>query len=186
MDHGNRLVICVLAVLSLWVAMTGSVAWAAQADFYVASNGDDAWSGALARPNAERTDGPFATLERARDAIRRLKAGRALSKPVTVMVRGGTYFLSKPFVLRPEDSGGERCPVTYLAYPGEKPVLSKAVPPSSSRATSSTTRGTAGSASTSVASPTSSATTSSRWVKRRSGLATATHRPARPCRSTAT
>jgi len=40
------------------------------------------------------------------------------------MVRGGTYRLAQPFVLKPEDSGTQECPITYAAYPGEKPVLS--------------------------------------------------------------
>ena len=35
------------------------------ADYYVATQGSDAWSGTLAEPNPDRTDGPFATLERA-------------------------------------------------------------------------------------------------------------------------
>ena len=41
---------------------------------YVALDGNDAWSGALAGPNAAKTDGPFATLQRARDEIRKRKA----------------------------------------------------------------------------------------------------------------
>jgi len=39
-------------------------------------------------------------------------------------VRGGTYFLSEPLVLGPEDSGTEECPVTYAAYRKEKPIIS--------------------------------------------------------------
>ena len=38
-------------------------------DFYVATNGNDAWSGQLSAPNSQNSNGPFATLERARDAI---------------------------------------------------------------------------------------------------------------------
>ncbi len=41
---------------------------------YVSTEGDDSWSGRLPEPNADRTDGPFATLKRARDEIRRLKS----------------------------------------------------------------------------------------------------------------
>ncbi|MFN3422083.1 MAG: hypothetical protein ACK40X_10215, partial [Armatimonadota bacterium] len=33
--------------------------------FYVATSGNDAWSGRLASPNRKKTDGPFATLQRA-------------------------------------------------------------------------------------------------------------------------
>jgi len=45
---------------------------------YVATNGNDAWSGKSRTPNAANTDGPFATLERARDEIRKLKKKSSL------------------------------------------------------------------------------------------------------------
>ncbi len=65
---------------------------------FVAAEGSDAWSGSLAEPNPSRTDGPFATLERARDKIRALKkAGSLPSGGVTVVVRGGRYFLGQTF-----------------------------------------------------------------------------------------
>ena len=94
--------------------------------FYVAPGGNDAWSGKLAAPNAEKTDGPFATLGRARDAVNQLKhaQGGALKQPVTVLLRGGTYFLAEPVEFLPRDSGSEDCPVTYAAYEGETPLLS--------------------------------------------------------------
>ncbi len=104
--------------------VTDSQPQQAEADFYVATNGDDAWSGRLPDLNAAGTDGPFATLARARDAIRQLKATEGLEGPVTVMVRGGAYYLATPVIFGPEDSGTEDCPITYMAYPGEKPVLS--------------------------------------------------------------
>ena len=40
--------------------------------FHVAANGNDTRSGTLDAPNANGADGPFATLTRARDAIRQL------------------------------------------------------------------------------------------------------------------
>ena len=55
----------------------------AQITLYVATDGNDAWSGTLKAPNAIGTDGPFATLARVRDAIRALKAKGARSAPVT-------------------------------------------------------------------------------------------------------
>ena len=94
------------------------------ATFFVATNGDDAWFGRAAEPNAGGTDGPFATLARARDAVRELKARGGLKAPVTVMVRGGKYFLDHTLVLGDEDSGTRECPITYTAYPGEEPILS--------------------------------------------------------------
>lgn len=94
--------------------------------FYVALSGNDTWSGKLAEANAARTDGPFATLQRARDAIRQLKReqGGTLRQPVTVFIRGGTYYLREPLMLIPEDSGTAESPVTYAAFQGERPVIS--------------------------------------------------------------
>jgi len=92
--------------------------------YYVSMVGNDVWSGKLAEPNAAKTDGPYATLGRARDAIRALKSRKPLRKPVTVYVRGGTYPLSSTLVFRTEDSGTAKCPIAYAAYPGERVVLS--------------------------------------------------------------
>ena len=92
--------------------------------FYVAPAGNDAWSGQLAEPNPSKTDGPFATLVGARDAVRSLQRHEALHQPVTVYMRGGVYTLSAPLVFLPEDSGTVEYPITYAAYPGETVVLS--------------------------------------------------------------
>ncbi|MGL5873060.1 MAG: hypothetical protein ACRC2R_11970 [Xenococcaceae cyanobacterium] len=94
--------------------------------FYVASNGNDVWSGKQEEPNSDNTDGPFATLQKARDAIRELKhlQGGILKQPVTVLVRGGTYFLAEPLAFTSEDSGTADSPIAYKAYPNEKPVIS--------------------------------------------------------------
>ncbi|MSU47735.1 MAG: hypothetical protein EXS37_01335 [Opitutus sp.] len=76
------------------------------ADFYVAPTGDDTNSGGSERP--------FATLERARDAIRALKRASGLPKGgVTVHVRAGTYQLNTPLSLTREDSGTVEAPVVF-------------------------------------------------------------------------
>jgi len=97
---------------------------AAAARFFVATDGNDAWSGRLPRPNAAGTDGPFTTPGRARDAIRELKSPEGLQQPVEVLIAGGTYHLFEPLVLGPEDSGTEQCPITYAAYGRKRPILS--------------------------------------------------------------
>jgi len=96
------------------------------ATFYVAPDGNDVWSGKVAAPNADKTDGPFATLARARDAVRELKRrqGGTITEPASVILRGGTYFLGEPLVLSPEDSGTAACPLRFAAFQGETPVLS--------------------------------------------------------------
>lgn len=98
--------------------------------FYVASNGNDRWSGTKATPDKSDQDGPFATLHRARDAIRQLKLlqGGTLQQPVTVFLRGGTYFLSEPLILTPQDSGTKDFPIAYKAYPEEQPIISGGKP----------------------------------------------------------
>ena len=97
-----------------------------KADFFVAANGNDDWSGRLPDPNEARTDGPFATLQRARDAVRELKQGGA-KDDIVVLIRGGTYYLKETVVFGLQDSAQEGCSVTYGAYPGEEPTLSSGI-----------------------------------------------------------
>lgn len=93
--------------------------------YYLAPDGNDAWSGRLPEANADRTDGPFATLERARDEVRRLQAAGPLPDGgVTVRLRGGVYRLARAVEFGPEDSGTASAPITYAAFAGERPVLS--------------------------------------------------------------
>lgn len=88
---------------------------------FVATNGNDAWSGRLAAPNRQGSDGPFATISRGVAAARawRAESGRSATNPVTVLVRVGTYFLNEPLVLKPEDSN-----LRLLASSGERPIIS--------------------------------------------------------------
>ncbi len=90
---------------------------------YLAPTGSDRWSGQLESPNAERSDGPLATLSAARAGIRKLKSRGPLARPVEVVIAGGHYSLREPFVLEPADSGTATCPVTYRAKAGQRPVF---------------------------------------------------------------
>ncbi len=84
---------------------------------YVAPDGSDAAPG-----TAEQ---PFATLERARDALRELKQeGRFAQGGATVVIRGGHYQVSQTFALTAEDSGEASAPIRYWAADGETPVFS--------------------------------------------------------------
>jgi len=94
----------------------------AETAFYVAPSGDDHWSGKLADPNPDRTDGPFASVTRARDVVRALT--ERTPGPIMVYLRGGLYQLKEPLVFTPQDSGSADSPVIYAAYTGETPVLS--------------------------------------------------------------
>jgi len=92
-----------------------------KADLFVAPQGNDQWAGTLAEANKNRTNGPFATLDRALQASRE---GKAAGRPSPmIMIRGGTYILSKAVELTASDSGTIVHPLRLAAYPGEKPVL---------------------------------------------------------------
>ena len=88
-------------------------------DFYVSTLGNDEWSGRLGWPNADNTDGPFATISKARDTIRESKIRGGLPGPVTVWIRDGRYHVSEAICFKPDDSA----PVTFSAYMGEHPIL---------------------------------------------------------------
>lgn len=88
---------------------------------YVSKNGSDSWSGRLETPNASGSDGPLATLEGAKKAIRKLKL-HGLQRAIIVSLREGTYFLDKPFELTAEDSGSRERPITYQAYANKSGV----------------------------------------------------------------
>jgi len=89
-------------------------------DLFISPLGNDNWSGRLPEPNGEGTDGPLASLCRARDLLRQRKQQGDWHGPTTVWIRGGRYALAEPLVFTPDDSA----PVTYAAYPGEHPVFS--------------------------------------------------------------
>ena len=82
---------------------------------YVATSGDDAHSGSQAEP--------LATFQGARDKIRQLHG----DGPITVLFRQGHYHFTEPVRLGIEDSGSEDQPITYAAFPGERPVFTSGV-----------------------------------------------------------
>ncbi|MCY2992550.1 MAG: right-handed parallel beta-helix repeat-containing protein [Planctomycetota bacterium] len=82
------------------------------AEFYVATAGNDANPGTKTQP--------FATLERVRDEIRKLKQTGPLAQPVAVLVHGGTYRIGTSLVLGSQDSGTEASPIVWQAAAGEE------------------------------------------------------------------
>ena len=105
-----------LAVMVVAAATSGANADTNRhkADFYVSPSRSDAWSGVLADPNEQRNDGPFAALQRARDAVRALKQDKTTD--IVVYVRGGTYQLAASVVFGLKDSGAGDSTITYAAY----------------------------------------------------------------------
>ena len=101
----------------------------ATADFFVATNGNDSWSGTLASPNSQHTDGPFASIARAQVAVRNLIQSHP-NRPIIVMIRQGIFSLplspTNPGTLNfnSNDSGTSQMPITWENYPGELPIVS--------------------------------------------------------------
>jgi len=107
------------------ITVQGSGAAPTSITFYVAPDGSDFWSGRLAAPDSTKTDGPFATLDRARAFVQSIvKAGLT---SVNVQLRGGTYYLPATAMFTAADSGSPALDIVYQNYPGESPLLSGGV-----------------------------------------------------------
>ena len=87
------------------------------ADFYVSSDGSDTNDGRTAAT-------PFASLAKARDAVREFKSSiDCPPRDIVVLIRGGAYHIDDTVVFTPEDSGFDGYNVIYRNYPGEVPVF---------------------------------------------------------------
>lgn len=117
-----------LAILSAFLffsSITIASCAGLQADFYVAPGGNDSWSGTRPGTAPDGADGPFATPARAAAAVRQLRTEQPdRARDVVVMLRGGDYFLDKPFELTPADSGTRASRTVWTNYPGESPRIS--------------------------------------------------------------
>ena len=105
------LLICVLPVLQSSLPTTAAMA-ADGGAFYVSPSGADT------NPGTEAA--PFATLVRARDAIRDWrKSGDPGTGLITVVIRNGIYRFHDTLTLATQDSGTEQAPVVWRAAHGE-------------------------------------------------------------------
>lgn len=91
------------------------------ADYYVATDGDDT--------NPGTVEAPFATLERARQAVRDHKVSPGIPEEgLVVAIRGGVYQRTTTFELTAEDSGEPDRPIWWVGYPSETVQLTGAAP----------------------------------------------------------
>ncbi|MDQ1317675.1 MAG: hypothetical protein QG588_1328, partial [Candidatus Poribacteria bacterium] len=79
-------------------------------EFYVAKDGND--------NNIGTETKPFATIQHARDEVRKM-IKQGLNTDIIVLIRGGIYYLNESLIFNAEDSGTEKYSITYVAYPGE-------------------------------------------------------------------
>ena len=120
------LLIALVGISVLAQGMPGNPAWKPGLTLYVSTMGNDGWSGSLRKPNEAKTDGPFATLGRARDAIRVLKGNNMLPKgEVTVEIQAGIYELPGAFELEAQDGGADsHSRIIYRGQEGKEVRLS--------------------------------------------------------------
>ena len=101
-----------LSIILTATVLTLACHSAAAITFFVASDGNDT------NPGSESE--PFATLQRARDEVRKHTQAGSTSESITVFVRGGTYRVTDSLTLDARDSGTEIAPVVWRAATGEE------------------------------------------------------------------
>jgi len=90
--------------------------------FYVATNGNDSWSGRLPVVNGLGTDGPLLTMQRAQQVVR--ESLSSATGAVSVLIRNGSYYLDSPLVFDTRDSSSNGLEVMWTAYTNEAPLIS--------------------------------------------------------------
>jgi hypothetical protein len=92
--------------------------------FFVSQQGNDTWSGTVERPSSNGADGPFQSLEAARDAVRNLSQEQRHKQPIEICLLPGTYVRQAPLMLETQDSGTEKTPIVYRSWTGKPTVIS--------------------------------------------------------------
>ncbi len=105
----SRVSLFLVVVMVFFINIRPSLA---QHNIYISAKGSDSWSGTKEKP--------FASFEKARNAVRDVLKRYGHDYGVTVWVNGGIYRFTKTFRLDSLDSGSAGAPVVYRALPGEK------------------------------------------------------------------
>lgn len=90
--------------------------------YYVSEKGNDDFSGRLDSPNFSRNDGPFRTIEKAKQVVRE-KIRWGMNSEITIIIRGGEYCIDSTLEFNHEDSGRNGFSVIYKSYPNEEVIL---------------------------------------------------------------
>jgi hypothetical protein len=113
MTTSRRRLLVLAGVVILAFATTLSHA---EITYFVATTGNDSNPGTIGAP--------FKTIAKAQQAIQDLKTGGGFTQPVTVYIRGGTYYLDATLEFWDVDSGEFGKRITYKNYNGENVVVS--------------------------------------------------------------
>jgi hypothetical protein len=116
-------------LIKAWIIASLSFSSGAMAtEYYVNTQGNDLWSGSLKTANANKTDGPFKTLERAKQAIRNLKQTNTFNDKVNVNIASGRYYLSQTLNFSLLDSGLPGREIVWQGDPGAQVSISAGIP----------------------------------------------------------
>ncbi|WP_084183343.1 right-handed parallel beta-helix repeat-containing protein [Nevskia soli] len=99
--------------------------WASQMIVYVSVDGNDASAGLSANTGE---NGPVASLGRAMEVVRRLRAGKGSNTQFVVLLSPGTYRLNEPLMLDDKDSGGAATPTIIQGTDPTKVRITGTVP----------------------------------------------------------
>lgn len=113
--NSTKLFVCFLLSSFLFTTAVHADLRPVGAVFYVSPQGEDANDGS--------ESAPFATLQRAQQAVRAL-VRKGLEQSVCVYLEGGVYALRTPLRFGPEDSGTESCAIYWRARPGARALIS--------------------------------------------------------------
>ena len=90
-------------------------------NLFVSLNGNDKWSGKLPSPNKQNTDGPFRSIERAKNEIRLFnKNGEKNKLLINVELRKGIYNIDETLDFDSLDSGNQNIEITYRNFDNEE------------------------------------------------------------------
>ena len=104
------------ALNSVGIAGAVNAVGGVQEVFYVSPDGSDSGDGSA--------ESPFATLEKARDQVRKING--SMTGDIIVYLRGGDYRITEPVEFDTRDSGTGGFNVRYEAFEGETPVINGA------------------------------------------------------------
>jgi hypothetical protein len=90
--------------------------------YYVAKDGNDAWSGKSPEKNAGKNEGPFASLNKALECIK--TSNFTDNAEIIINIREGIYSFNEGIIINSEISSGKNNKITIKAYNQEKVVFS--------------------------------------------------------------
>ena len=94
---------------------SGYIAKAESHKIYVSPSGNDSNIGTI--------ENPMASLNGAIKKLRILKKSGQYNSPAEIIIKQGSYFMSAPLILLPEDSGNAENPLTFKSESGERPIF---------------------------------------------------------------